>query len=144
MGYSYTAIAGFAETALMKQLQDRGTDQKETSNGWEHKGVSYFFEHGREQDDGSITGTVWKNLPVNQPCTSCDKPGCPGAHCRKAGTVQIESDGTVTRFPTTTKAMKLTATFNADREYARIYGPPAKVDGLFHVPDYLREKLGLT
>lgn len=45
----------------------------------------YFFERGREQADGAITGTLMLMLP--------------GDYCRKAGTVRINPDGTIARFP---------------------------------------------
>jgi hypothetical protein len=49
------------------------------------RGERYFFERGREQSDGAITGTLMLMLPDD--------------YCRKVGTVRIEPDGRITRFP---------------------------------------------
>ena len=45
----------------------------------------YFFERGREQADGAITGTLMVMLPND--------------YCRKVGSVRIEPDGTISKFP---------------------------------------------
>ncbi|KKN50723.1 hypothetical protein LCGC14_0629840 [marine sediment metagenome] len=119
MGYSYTAISGFALDSILEQLQHT-KDAANTSNGWKHKGVDYFYEQGREQDDGSITGSVWKNLLVTQPCTICIKPECSG-HCRKVGSVKIDSKGNVVRFATSSQAQRLAAKVDADKMYEETY-----------------------
>src|SRR5271166_6968760 len=54
------------------------------------KGTEYFFERGRENQDGAITGSLMRMLP--------------GGYCRKAGTYRIDPDGTVSRFPGMTAA----------------------------------------
>ncbi len=51
--------------------------------------TQYFFERGREQGDGAITGTLMEMLPND--------------YCRKAGTVRIEPDGELARFPRISK-----------------------------------------
>jgi hypothetical protein len=55
------------------------------SNVLRIKGKRFFFERGREQRDGSITGSVFEMLPENT--------------ARKVGTFKISEDGTVERFP---------------------------------------------
>src|ERR1700733_5435331 len=45
----------------------------------------YFFERGKEQEDGAITGSLFVCLPDD--------------FARKVGNVRIEPDGTLTRFP---------------------------------------------
>jgi hypothetical protein len=55
------------------------------SNTWEKRGVRYFYEVGRENADGSITGTVWKMVGEN------------GA--RRSGSFRIDNAGTVVRGP---------------------------------------------
>lgn len=52
----------------------------------------YFFERGRENPDGAITGTLMECLPND--------------YCRKAGTVRIEPDGELTRFPRLTPTLR--------------------------------------
>jgi hypothetical protein len=53
------------------------------------KGDRYFFERGQENADGAITGSLYKMLP--------------GDHCRKAGRVRINDNGSITSFPGLTK-----------------------------------------
>lgn len=49
------------------------------------RGTQYFFERGRENADGAITGKLMEMLPDD--------------YCQSVGRVRIESDGTITRFP---------------------------------------------
>lgn len=56
------------------------------------RGTRYFFERGRENADGAITGTLMEMLPND--------------YCRKAGSVRIEPDGTLSRFPRLTMIMR--------------------------------------
>ena len=94
MGYSCTAKAGYAKDALIIQLQV-GFD-KQTSNGWKNGLLEYFYEIGREQPDGAITGSIYRH-------------GGEGSSCVRAGTFRIEPDGKIHHWPTATKAMKQTA-----------------------------------
>lgn len=55
-------------------------------NKWTDKGDTYFYEVGREQADGSITGTVNKYLPD-------------GIHVCKSGSFKIAPDGSWERGP---------------------------------------------
>ena len=48
-------------------------------------GHSYFYEVGKEQVDGSITGTLFQNVDESR--------------ARKVGSFRINSDGTIARFP---------------------------------------------
>ena len=97
MGYSCTAAAAYASDVIMEILHETSTPETaRTSNSWSVGDETYFFECGRERPDGAITGTVYRNLPDGQ-------------HCRKAGTVRIEPDGIITRYPTTTRAQRLRA-----------------------------------
>lgn len=82
MGYSYSQKAGFTLDYIYKLLDD-GLG---SSNTWKHDGNDYFFERGRENHDGAITGTVW-----------CFQPD--GVHLKRSGSVRIESDGSIARFP---------------------------------------------
>ena len=90
MGYSYLAVNGAALSAIITILQRDLGNVPNGSNTW---GDGFFYETGREQADGSITGTVW--APV------ADKPG----YSRKAGGIKID-DGKVIRFPGTTAAQR--------------------------------------
>jgi len=89
MGYSYRASAGRCWDAILAAI----TDPKGTSNGWEHAGCAYFVEQGREQADGAITGTVWRYLPDGQ-------------HIRRAGSMRIDPDGRLVRWPCISKSVR--------------------------------------
>jgi hypothetical protein len=56
------------------------------------KGTQYFFERGREQFDGSITGGLYQILSDDD--------------CRRVGTVKIAIDGSIDRFPKLNRADK--------------------------------------
>ena len=99
MGYSCTAKAGFTLNACMKIAGD-----KESSNVFR----GHFYEQGRENPDGAITAQVMVWLPD-------------GLHCKPSGSIRIEADGKITRFPTMTKAEKAQAEKAAKKEFDRIY-----------------------
>ena len=84
MGYSCTKDASEMLGLIRHQFSD-GT----TSNGLvirQHSDVrTYFYEVGKEQADGSITGTLFQNVDES--------------HARKVGSFRINSDGTIARFP---------------------------------------------
>ena len=110
MGYSCRASAAEAVDAILAKV----TDPQGTSNGWVHQGVAYFWERGKEWNDGRITGTVYKNLPG-------------GEHCRKAGTILVSPGGRVVRWPhiplsvrADVLAMYLGGHFSDERRSARI------------------------
>lgn len=66
-----------------------------TSNTWKHKGETYFYELGREQADGSITGTVHLCLPDNK--------------ARQVGSFKCCADGAIPRFHGTPAAARRNA-----------------------------------
>lgn len=82
MGYSCLRDADEALKALVAELEMVNG----SSNSWAYRGEIYFYETGRENADGAITGTVYRNLPG-------------GTHCRKAGSYRIEGRGGKLRFP---------------------------------------------
>ncbi len=88
MGYSCTANASLTLEGIMNQRSDTSS-----SNTWEHEnGFVYFYDVGRENRDGAITGSVWKVLK--------------NGNAKPSGNFRIEPDGSVTRFPCLTKAMR--------------------------------------
>lgn len=89
MGYSCSAIAGIVMDAAISIIQARLGDCGGSSNAFGSPEVNYFVEIGREQADGSITGTTFKSI-ANM--------------CRKAGSFKINGDGNIARFPMMTKA----------------------------------------
>ena len=96
MGYSCSSLAMESLDQLMIQLKAAGKETK-SSNGWNKNGTYYFHEIGREQRDGAVTGKVQKIYKINN--SESD-------YCKTAGTFRIEPDGTITRFPTSTKQQR--------------------------------------
>jgi len=96
MGYSCTAAAALVLDQIRDMQVQSATLQgveKPTSNGFYQNGKCVaFWESGREQNDGAITGSIWKMMP--------------DGWCRRNGTFRIEADGVVTRFPHVSKAMR--------------------------------------
>ena len=76
-----------------------------TNNGWEKNGIEYFYEVGREQRDGAVVGSVHKMYKVEN-----------ANYCKPAGTFRAEPDGTIRRFPTSTKIQRQVATTAAIAE----------------------------
>lgn len=83
MGYSCSAQA---HDTLMK-IRDICVKETGKANVFNHKGNSYFWETGRENDDGAITGSINKEITQD---------GKEMAY--QSGTFRIEPDGTITRF----------------------------------------------
>jgi hypothetical protein len=87
MGYSATTKASFVLDEIIGNASQkvRGVLEMENNNCWRFGGKLYFFERGSENADGSITGTVFR---------------MDGELAKPTGTVRIEPDGTIVRFPT--------------------------------------------
>lgn len=92
MGYSCSRIDSLVLNELTTQLQAAYGDCNKSSNSWgPNDAESWFFEIGRENADGSVTGTVFK--PVD------------AGRCKPVGSFKI-SGGKVIRFPGSTKKMR--------------------------------------
>jgi len=83
MGYSCTKDAADTLAVIGKMFATDGNPNVLTIGTITKK--QYFFERGREQEDGAITGTLMVMLPEDL--------------CKSVGSVRIEPDGTITRFP---------------------------------------------
>lgn len=81
MGYSCLRRAAWA----MDAITDKCIAQTNSSNTFEANGESYFIERGREQNDGAMTGTVYRNLP--------------NGYSRKSASFRIDDVGRVVRGP---------------------------------------------
>ena len=103
MGYSCTIKAMESFDQLIIQLKAAGKEIR-SSNGWEKKGIEYFHEIGRENRDGSVTGSVTEIYDVEN------------RYCRKIGNFRVEPDGKITRFPTSTKIQREVAEIAAKAE----------------------------
>lgn len=82
MGYSASAKA-LDKEATWAQTCHQQTGQ---SNMYEVRGTRYFYQIGREQRDGAVTGSVFRMLEDGR--------------CVRSGSFRIESDGTVSKHPT--------------------------------------------
>jgi hypothetical protein len=105
MGYSAAAAACCVHDALIKELQD---PNEKSSNCWNHKGVQYFDERGRENSEGAITGTVQKTYLVEGK-----------TYCKPAGSYRIEPDGRIARYPTSSRVQREKAMAAGLAEYRR-------------------------
>ena len=81
MGWSATAKACDIE----RQWSNACRAQTGGSNKYEANGNTYFYDIGREQRDGAITGQVFQMSDTG--------------YATRVGTFRIEPDGTVTRYP---------------------------------------------
>jgi hypothetical protein len=79
MGYSCTQTA-------YQTLERYFSGDDSMANTWRHNGQRYFYERGRENDDGAITGTVYQWRESDN-------------LARKVGSFRIEPDGRATRAP---------------------------------------------
>jgi len=103
MGWSCTARAGLTLDGISKAFQG-------SSNTWNTEKGTFFFETGRENDDGAITGQVWKTVDV-------PKKG----RCKRAGSFRIEPNGKINRFPHLPSWLKVRAQEYSAAEYDRRY-----------------------
>lgn len=99
MGYSCTVKADNSLDELIIQLKAAGSEI-ETSNGWMIKDKRYFFQRGREQKDGAITGSVHKHTGERT--------------CKNVGSFRIKPNGRIIRFPTSTKIQREIAELTAE------------------------------
>ena len=109
MGYSCNAASAFALDWIRNNVSlalPAGT-----SNGMPDGG---FWEVGRENADGAITGTVWKPWAPD-----------PSRVVRRGG-FRIEPDGRVSRFPGLSAAKRRAASEHAKRTYRERYGGEAE------------------
>ena len=125
MGYSCTARASLVMDAV-RAILDRDIPGNRLSN----KLPNGFYEIGREQADGAITGTVWKTVRKytdEERAAEAAKmgqsirPEWVGDPCRKAGSFKVSAEGWIVRFPQLTKAQKAEAEAKGAAEYTRVY-----------------------
>lgn len=128
MGYSCTVKASLVLTALQAVIDLEAPHPDKVSNAF----PGGFWEIGRENSDGAITGTVWKETgkiytPAERAAVAASQghnhPEWVGNPVRKAGGFRINADGTIARFPMIRDAWKVSAVAEAAKEFARIYAP---------------------
>ena len=84
MGYSCTVAAD----KVLDNISKKCLAQTQSQNCFEVNGTSYFWERGREQVDGAITGSIWKIIAKGQH----------KGKCIRAGSFRIEADGILSRW----------------------------------------------
>lgn len=103
MGYSCTAKASLVLAAI-QSVMDAAMPNDKSSN----KLPNGFWERGREQPDGAITGTVFKTVRVLSDAERAEaaakmggacQPSWIGNPCVRAGSFKISADGKIVRFP---------------------------------------------
>lgn len=87
MGYSCTVDANNTLGVIEHMFATKGNPNILTI-----RGSQYFFERGKEQEDGAITGQLMLMLPND--------------YCQRIGSVKINADGSIARFPKLSKAEK--------------------------------------
>ena len=92
MAYSCSTTAANMLGIITKTFATKGNPSILTIHG-----KKYFFERGKENPDGAITGTLYK-MPDDGGVTVAPLMTSKGT-CRKMGSVRIEADGLITRFP---------------------------------------------
>ena len=95
MGYSCTKDAG----DMLGLIRHSFSDGK-TSNGLRIGAATFFYEVGRENVDGSITGTLFENRGDGT--------------CRKYGSFKIHATGVIVRFPGIKQNQRITLKFKFD------------------------------
>lgn len=126
MGYSCTARASLVLAAI-QSVMDKAMPNDKTSN----KLPNGFWERGREQADGAITGTVFKTVRVLTEAERIEaaakmggacQPDWIGNPCVRAGSFKISADGKIVRFPQLTKKQRQIAEAASDVAFEERYG----------------------
>lgn len=85
MGYSCTVKADDTLRMTLNNANGISINDYYPSNTWENNGHKYFYERGREQTDGSITGQIFRFTQGN--------------YAVKIGSLKILANGKVSRWP---------------------------------------------
>lgn len=125
MGYSCRVDCALVLDAVQHIMErDHGV---KSSNGF----PSGFWERGREQDDGSITGSVFRTVrrytDAERAAAAAKmgptvRPEWVGDPCRRAGSFKIAAGGKIVRFPGLTAAERREAEARGAMMYAERYG----------------------
>lgn len=121
MGYSCAAISSITLDACISILKARlGDDGGSNTFGDASKDGAFFEQSMTEHVDGSITGKVMR---------------CNGNQCSFGGSVKIDGEGKVVRFPGMTKAEKAQAEQAAEEVFFLTYveRPEDKAKPMFEV-----------
>lgn len=84
MGYSCTVKADKTFQMTINTANGKNTWEYNGGNTWEVSGQKFFFERGRENADGAVTGSVYKFVGETT--------------CQKYGSVKISAEGKVIKW----------------------------------------------
>ncbi len=87
MGWSCRSDAGLT----LEMIEAKCIAENGCVNDYNTKGGNYFFEVGRENRDGAITGTIYR---VTVPSATS-----PRGNAKKSGSFRIEPNGEISRGP---------------------------------------------
>jgi hypothetical protein len=131
VGYSCTAKASLVLAAI-QSVMDKAMPDDKSSN----KLPNGFWERGREQPDGAITGTVFKTVRILSDAERAEaaakmgggaQPDWIGNPCVRAGSFKISADGKIVRFPQLTKAQRKMAEMAGNVAFTERYESNATV-----------------
>lgn len=119
MGYSCTALAQFT----MDSIQEHFVPARRPYDGRPSNGLpgGGFWEIGRENADGAITGTLFRHRPSD-----------PLGTVRRYGSFRISPEGNINRFPGLTSSEKRAIEEKAALRYVTTFQQP--------LPDQNRSK----
>jgi hypothetical protein len=126
MGYSCTAKAALVLAAI-QSVMDEAMPNDKSSN----KLPNGFWERGREQPDGAITGTVFKTVRILTEAERIEaaakmggdcRPDWIGNPCARAGSFKISADGKIVRFPQLTLKQRQIAEAAGDVAFTARHG----------------------
>lgn len=101
MGYSCNAWAWEVLDIIQAYIDDNLLPDypKQVQGAWIWKGRMYFYEIGRENVDGAVTGSVFRIFSKDPRNTHKHTGLRNGDLCERVGSFRIEPYGKVTRFP---------------------------------------------
>lgn len=83
MGYSCTQAAHLTLQRTINKANGRNINEIAFGNTWKRGNDTFFYERGRENDDGRITATVVRMIDAN--------------HCQTFGRIHITPSGYIRR-----------------------------------------------
>jgi hypothetical protein len=123
MGYSCTAAANYTLDAIGELIGSPSSNGMPNGDG--------FFEIGRENADGAITGTVWRKLNAAERARFAHLDALDD-RVQRRGSFRIDESGKVRRFPGLPATLLRQAEAKGAMTYARHHG----LDNLHDAPDW--------
>lgn len=116
MGWSCSHKASLSLSAIEVLCKETHGYDNDPHNIFYSKGNKYFYEIGREQRDGSISGTIYKYTENDL--------------CRQSGSFKIESSGKVSRGPALFKSVNSKNLLVIDMSFVGFFDKELNEDNL--------------